>query len=581
MLSVALYYLSRSNYLLFHAIVEIYSVVIAAGIFFVSWNTRRHSENESLVFLGIAYAFIGLIDFFHVLSYEGMSIFSGNYFYANQLWICARMLESASLLFFVVTGIRKIKIRFPLVFVFFTVVTSLSFLSVFVWRNFPVCFIEGEGQTLFKITAEYVISFILVVSLSIIVLKRSIYDRTLFIQISLSIVFTIISEFCFTLYTDNYGITNVIGHIFKVLSFYLIYQSVIVNTLRRPFDILFVELKETQGILQAAMDQSPAGIAIARAQDGYLQYVNNAGLYMRDGQWRERGNDAVPKRYDEDWRIYSMNGLPLKKDEVPLFRAITSGEDNGSEFIIRRNDNEDVIVLANAAPVRNEKNEIISGIMVFQDITERKLADEKILSLLNEKKLILKEVHHRIKNNMNTIFSLLTLQADAQDNRTNKNILSDAAARVQSMMILYDKLYRSENENELSLREYFPSLINEIAGIFFQKSPVKIHTELDDIILPAKTISTLGIILNELITNSMKYAFNETVNGLIKVTATKKGNLIVITVEDNGSGISECVLSETTPGFGMQLVAMLVEQLNGSIAVERENGTRFILEFKV
>ena len=213
------------------------------------------------------------------------------------------------------------------------------------------------------------------------------------------------------------------------------------------------------------------------------------------------------------------------------------------------------------------------------DITDRILAEETVYNLLNEKELILKEVHHRVKNNMYNIGALLNMQANARTDEASKNVLFDAAGRVQSMSVLYDKLYRSEHTAAVSLKEYFPDLIYEIAGIFPQKKSVKIKTDIEDIILDAKILSMLGILVNEIITNSMKYAFTGRSDGVITVTASKREKCIEITIADNGAGIPEGVTFENSTGFGMQLVGMLTEQLNGKVWIERGDGTKFVLEF--
>ena len=214
------------------------------------------------------------------------------------------------------------------------------------------------------------------------------------------------------------------------------------------------------------------------------------------------------------------------------------------------------------------------------DITDRKLAEETVYNLLNEKELILKEVHHRVKNNMYNIGALLNMQANARTDEAAKNVLFDAAGRVQSMSVLYDKLYRSKHTAAVSLKEYFPDLIHEIAGIFPQKKFVKIKTRIDDIVLDARILSILGILVNEIITNSMKYAFTGRSDGVINVTASKTGNKIEITIADDGEGIPESVTFENSTGFGIQLVGMLTEQLEGNIKIERGEGTKFVLEFE-
>ena len=217
---------------------------------------------------------------------------------------------------------------------------------------------------------------------------------------------------------------------------------------------------------------------------------------------------------------------------------------------------------------------------LVKDITDRALAEETIKNLLKEKELILKEVHHRIKNNMNVIYSLLNLQSNAQADPELKKILQDAANRIKSMMILYDKLYRTINIHALSIKDYLNSLINEIVKIFPNKASIQINTQIEDIILDTREISSIGLIINELITNSMKFAFTGRNEGTITIFAAKKDKHIIIEFKDNGIGLPVSVNFENSTGFGMQLVGMLVKQINGSITIEKQTGTKFIIEFE-
>ena len=240
---IASYYLSRENYLLFHGLSELFSIVISSCIFIIAWVTRKKTENYFFVFLGIAYLFVGFIDLFHTFSYKGMGIFNSHIFYANQLWIAARYLESISLIIFSIFINKKYKINYNIVFTIYLLITTSVILSVFYFKIFPVCFIAGQGQTDFKIISEYIICVILFLSILILIKKRESIDENIFKFIIISLIFTIISEFCFTLYTDNYGVTNVLGHIFKIVSFFFIYKSIIVINLEEPFSLIFSELK--------------------------------------------------------------------------------------------------------------------------------------------------------------------------------------------------------------------------------------------------------------------------------------------------------------------------------------------------
>ncbi len=213
------------------------------------------------------------------------------------------------------------------------------------------------------------------------------------------------------------------------------------------------------------------------------------------------------------------------------------------------------------------------------DITDQKQADNQIRTLLREKELLLKEVHHRIKNNMTAVASLLQLQSDTLEDPSVQKALQDAQARIYSMMVLYDKLYRAEDFRTLSLREYLPALMEQVAANFPRRNSIRILTEVEDIPLSPKLLSSLGIILNELTTNAMKYAFVGRSEGQIVVTAAQEAGEVLVTFADNGIGLPQAQFLKNSASFGMQLVELLVQQIDGSITVERGHGTKFVIRF--
>jgi signal transduction histidine kinase len=241
-----LYVLSLPNYLLFHTLAELLSIVIAGGVFILAWNLRTYQENRYLTYLGIAYFFIAILDLFHTISYKGMQIFTDYDFYANQVWIATRYMESATL-FFILLNIRqeKRKARYGLVFGSYAAASVLILLSVFVFKIFPVCFVEGEGLTTFKKVSEYIISSILIGAVFILYGKKKFFDEKIYRWLLWSLIFTVGSELAFTFYISNYGISNFVGHIFKIASFYLIYKAIIETGIERPMDLIFTKLKKT------------------------------------------------------------------------------------------------------------------------------------------------------------------------------------------------------------------------------------------------------------------------------------------------------------------------------------------------
>lgn len=249
-----LYLASFYSYLLFHSIAELFSIAISMAIFVFAWHTRRLLDNDYLLFLGISYLFVSLLDLLHTLGYPGMGVFQG--FETNlptQLWIAARYTESVSLLVAPLFFTHKLKIRRSLVV--HLSVFVLILLSIFYWHNFPVCFIEGQGLTPFKKISEYLISTILFAGMILLYKNRQQFDSYVFKCILLSIALTICSELAFTFYIHAYGLSNLVGHYFKILSFYLLYRAIIETGLTKPYNVLFRNLSQKEQTLEKIRDE--------------------------------------------------------------------------------------------------------------------------------------------------------------------------------------------------------------------------------------------------------------------------------------------------------------------------------------
>jgi len=220
-------------------------------------------------------------------------------------------------------------------------------------------------------------------------------------------------------------------------------------------------------------------------------------------------------------------------------------------------------------------------LMINQRLNAENLEErEKMRLLLAEKELILKDVHHRIKNNMSTVQGLLFLQAGTLKDSVSAAALEDGANRIQSMMVLYDKLYRSAAYDELSVSEYLSTLIDEIISNFPNAESFRVEKRLGDFVLGSGTLQPLGLIVNELITNILKYAFAGRTEGTIAVSASLEANLVSLSIADDGNGMPESIDFENSTGFGLLLVKALTKQLKGSIGIERGKGTKIVLEFE-
>lgn len=250
------------NYLLFHTLAEMFAVVIACSIFMVTWNARRFfKEKPFFTFMGIAYLFVGILDLIHTMTYKGINILPGlDSNIPTQLWISARYLESLSLLgaFY----LFKSRIKAPIYLVGFSGVTAFILLSIFVWQIFPDCYLDhAGGLTPFKKSSEYIICVILGLALLALYHDRDRFDSLLFNWLQASIILTIASEFLFTTYIGVYGQANMLGHYFKIISYYCLYKALIETGLSRPYSTLFNDLANSKESYQALFSNMIDGFA--------------------------------------------------------------------------------------------------------------------------------------------------------------------------------------------------------------------------------------------------------------------------------------------------------------------------------
>jgi PAS domain S-box-containing protein len=220
-------------------------------------------------------------------------------------------------------------------------------------------------------------------------------------------------------------------------------------------------------------------------------------------------------------------------------------------------------------------------ILTVQDITERITADKQIQHSLKEKEILLREVHHRVKNNLQTISSLLDLQAESIKDSAALEAFRSSQSRIRSMALIHERLYKSENLSRIKAQEYIKNLIDYLEATYdSQAGNIKLKTNVQNILLNLDTAIPCGLIINELVSNSMKYAFPGEQAGTIEVSLlVSSADSISLSVKDDGIGIPADLTIENSPSLGLQLVYLLAKQINGTLITERENGTRVELVF--
>jgi two-component sensor histidine kinase len=250
------------------------------------------------------------------------------------------------------------------------------------------------------------------------------------------------------------------------------------------------------------------------------------------------------------------------------------------EFRIRRGSDGAVRHIHSSAEYDETSNRVIGTI---QDITERKETEERIRKLLREKDYLLREVHHRIKNNMQIISTLLSLHAEAIRDTPAAEALLEAKGRVTSMQLIYDRLYRTGDYQRVDLRELIESLVSDFRDVYSVRAdPPDVHVSGDSLYIGTDVSVPIGIIMNELFSNALKHAFPGTVRGTIQVSVQDDGNgRALLVIADDGVGLPDEMELRGRSGFGFELVEAEVAQIGGTLEIRRNGGTEFRIRFPI
>ncbi|MFZ5773044.1 MAG: sensor histidine kinase [Thermodesulfobacteriota bacterium] len=244
LLVAGLYASSRYSYLLFHTLTEFFCILVIFVVFVLAWNTRRMLDNHYLLFIGIASLSSGTLQLLHTLAYKDFGVFPGSSANpATQLWIAFRFVSGVS--FAAAPFFIERKMNTTLVLAGYAAVTFLLAVAVFL-GFFPDCYLEGQGLTPFKINSEYFIILIYLAALGLLLHKRHAFDRGVLRLLAASIITAVAAELSFTKYISVFGIFNLVGHLFMLVSVFCIYRAIVVTGLVQPTSLLFRNLKESE-----------------------------------------------------------------------------------------------------------------------------------------------------------------------------------------------------------------------------------------------------------------------------------------------------------------------------------------------
>lgn len=257
-----------------------------------------------------------------------------------------------------------------------------------------------------------------------------------------------------------------------------------------------------------------------------------------------------------------------------------TGEIHGVEFKMKRQDGELIDVSYEGKIGYDESGNFKQTHCIFQDITQRKEAEKQIKEALKEKEILLKEIHHRVKNNLMVISSLLNLQADYVKDKTSYEMFMESKNRARSMALIHERLYQSTDLRRIDFSDYIRTLSLELYRTYvINPEIIKLNLNLEPITVDINIAIPCGLIINELLSNSLKHAFPGNRRGEVNIKFHSKDGNLILEVSDDGIGFPPDIDFNNTPSLGLKVVNVLVDQIDGEIKMDSANGTVFAVIF--
>jgi PAS domain S-box-containing protein len=296
----------------------------------------------------------------------------------------------------------------------------------------------------------------------------------------------------------------------------------------------------------------------------WLASTGQSAAEVQNDQWLEAIHPDDQERVKQVWQSARANQT--------LYEI---------EYRLRTVEGQNRDILMRGVPVRSCDGQVREWIGTYTDITDHKQAEAQIKASLKEKEVLLKEIHHRVKNNLQIVSSLLQMQFRRTQEKEAAIVLQDSQNRIASIALVHEKLYRSDDLANIDFAQYIPALTAHLFDSYkVNDEAVVLQIKVDNIRLEIETAIPCSLIINELVSNSLKYAFPANRKGEIQIEFhTNSDHTMTLIVRDNGIGISEDFDITTTTSLGLTVVQGLVEQLEGTLELDRTQGTEFKITF--
>ncbi len=615
-IAAGLYLISLFNYLLFHSLVELFAVVIAFGIFMIAWNSRKFIDNNYFLVLGISFFFVGVFDIGHTLAYKGMNVFpSAGPNLATQLWIAGRYLQGASLFaapFFIDRTLKP-----ATVFLFYTAVSAVLMISIF-GGGFPASFAEGTGLTPFKVISEYAVIVLLVLSAIVLMKQHERFDRKVLRFIIGSMACIVLSEMAFTLYRDVYGVWNLVGHYFKLASYYFLYRAMIKTGFKEPYSLILHDLKQSEERLLAAKNRAETYLNLAGTLFVVIDSSEKVLLMNRQGcETLGCDKDTV---IGSNW-FEAFVPMMDRKEERAFFSRFLSGRSGAIEYresaVLTAEGKERTIawhytVLSDdptGAAVVVSSGEDITSRLEYEHALEKyqgkleqlvklrtgelertndrlMLVSKKLSEAENvERRKIARELHDLVGQNLTALglnLNIMKAKLASRDLAVLDKRIADSMSLIEETTVTIRDVMAKLRPPVLDDYGLFAA-IKGYAEKFSDRTGITVIIAGEDLEtrLDMHTETSLFRIAQEILNNVAKHSGATSV--LIGMSQDEQG--VALVIEDNGKGFDhdEVKRSKNKGRWGLTNITERALSIGGNCAIESEpgKGTRIRVEVRI
>ncbi|WP_243361787.1 sensor histidine kinase [Fundidesulfovibrio terrae] len=333
------------------------------------------------------------------------------------------------------------------------------------------------------------------------------------------------------------------------------------------------ELRTSEERFRVMVEQAPEAVVVSDVKQGKTVDANANAVKLFGCSREELFEKGILRFYLPD----QPDGRPVLESTRENSARALAGEEVVLERSIRNLHGQERICEVRLVRLPSSDHDLVRASWI--DITERKRTEEIMAASLREKEVLLREIHHRVKNNLNIISSLLSLQEDAVDHPAALDALAESRGRITSMAMIHEQLYTSGDFSGIEVDGYLRQLLARLVAAYRATGDISLAFDLSAITLTLDQAIPFGLIMNELVTNSLKHAFRNRDRGTITVSTALENGSVNLVIADDGEGLPQGFSLNSVSSLGLQIVTMLVRQLHGKLTVEPAGGARFRLCF--